>query len=267
MSFTREDDLSLALDLAQIADRITSARFLATDLAIDTKPDKTPVTDADKAAEEALRAALNEKRPRDGIVGEEFGENGQSAERYWVIDPIDGTANFLRGVPIWATLIGLIERSSDGSEKVVVGVVSAPALMRRWYAAENKGAFVSINSGQPKRISVSQVSQLTDASISYSNFPHADAWGDRFDKFQSLLVQSWRTRAIGDFYSHLLVAEGAVDVAAEPKLALWDMAALDIIVREAGGRFTNLEGREGPFGGNGLSTNSVIHSKIIKELN
>jgi histidinol-phosphatase len=250
--------------LADAADSITLARYQSIDLVVTTKPDNTPVTDADKATEEALRALLKNHRPEDGIVGEEFGNDAGGAERYWVIDPIDGTKNFLRGVPTWATLIGLIEKQSDGSEVAVVGVVSAPALFRRWHASEGNGAFVSVNKAAPTKINVSQVSEIKDASISYSDFI---GWGERLAPFQSLLADAWRTRGIGDFWSHMLVAEGAVDVAAEPSLALWDMAALDIIVREAGGRFTNMAGSDGSLGGSGLSTNSAIHEKIVGKLN
>jgi histidinol-phosphatase len=264
MSFTRGNDLALAMRLADAADSITLARYQSIDLVVTTKPDNTPVTDADKATEEALRALLKNHRPDDGIVGEEFGNDAGSAERYWVIDPIDGTKNFLRGVPTWATLIGLIEKQSDGREVVVVGVVSAPALFRRWHASEGHGAFVSVNKAAPERISVSQVSEVKDASISYSDFI---GWGERLAPFQELMAAAWRTRGIGDFWSHMLVAEGAVDVAAEPSLALWDMAALDIIVREAGGRFTNVAGVDGSLGGSGLSTNSAIHQKIVDALN
>ena len=264
MSFTRGNDLALAMRLADAADSITLARYQSIDLVVTTKPDNTPVTDADKATEEALRALLKNHRPDDGIVGEEFGNDAGSAERYWVIDPIDGTKNFLRGVPTWATLIGLIEKQSDGSEVVVVGVVSAPALFRRWHASEGNGAFVSVNKAAPERINVSQVSEIKDASISYSDFI---GWGERLAPFQELMAAAWRTRGIGDFWSHMLVAEGAVDVAIEPSLALWDMAALDIIVREAGGRFTNVAGSDGSLGGSGLSTNSAIHQKIVDALN
>ena len=264
MSFSRGNDLALAIRLADAADSITLARYQSIDLVVTTKPDNTPVTDADKATEEALRALLKNHRPDDGIVGEEFGNDAGNAERYWVIDPIDGTKNFLRGVPTWATLIGLIEKQSDGREVVVVGVVSAPALFRRWHASEGNGAFVSVNKAAPQRINVSQVSEIKDASISYSDFI---GWGERLAPFQELMAAAWRTRGIGDFWSHMLVAEGAVDVAIEPSLALWDMAALDIIVREAGGRFSNVAGVDGSLGGSGLSTNSAIHQKIVDKLN
>jgi len=266
MASNLEQDLALAHKLADAADAITLKRFQALDLVIDTKPDNTPVTDADKAAENVIRELLAKNRPEDAIVGEEFGDTSEnkSAKRYWVIDPIDGTKNFLRGVPTWATLIGLVERESDGSQRVVVGVVSAPALFRRWHAAENSGAFLSINGENPIRIEVSKVDEIKSASISYSDF---NGWGARLGKFQTILSSAWRTRGIGDFWSHMLVAEGAVDVAIEPSLALWDMAALDVIVREAGGSFTSIEGHNGPWGSSGMSTNSKIHKAIVDSLN
>jgi histidinol-phosphatase len=191
----------------------------------------------------------------------------------------------MRGVPTWATLIALVEVDSSGVEDVVVGIASAPALARRWSAAKGHGAFVRFNGGNSdtslselaendfdrsehsineKKISVSKVSALSDASISYSDFV---GWGDRLEPFQKMLANVWRTRGIGDFWSHMLVAEGAVDVAIEPSLALWDMAALDIIVREAGGTFTNTAGQTGPFGGSGVSTNGLLHNAVINGLN
>jgi histidinol-phosphatase len=263
MSTRRGEDLALAHRLADAADAITLSRYQALDLTVTTKPDNTPVTDADRSAEDAIRALLHAHRPDDGIVGEEFGTEGKEKSRYWVLDPIDGTKNFLRGVPTWATLIGLMERDADGVEKVVIGVVSAPALFRRWYAFEGGGAFVIVNGDVPKRIKVSAVSSIEDASISHSDFV---GWGDRLEPFNNLMKSAWRTRAHGDFWSHMLVAEGAVEVAAEPSLALWDMAALDIIVRETGGRFTNLDGVDGSLGGNGLSTNAALHDYVVQSL-
>lgn len=262
--YSLESDLELALELAAIADGITMARYLAQNLEVTTKPDNTPVTDADKSTERALRHHLANVRLDDGLVGEEFGSQNKEAARYWVMDPIDGTKNFMRGVPTWATLIGLVERQSDGSEKVIVGVVSAPALFRRWYASNGNGAFTTLNNGSPRRISVSKVSELSNASITYSDFL---GWSDRLVKFQNLISSCTRSRGLGDFWSHMLVAEGAVDIAAEPSLALWDMAALDVIVREAGGTFSNLTGEAGPFGGSGISTNTLLHAKVMAALN
>ncbi|MDP1851499.1 MAG: inositol monophosphatase family protein [Candidatus Planktophila sp.] len=257
------EDLALAHLLADIADSIAIERYQALDLVITTKPDNTPVTDADRAVETAVRQALSTHRPDDGLLGEEFGSDITGAKRYWIIDPIDGTKNFMRGVPIWACLIALVEVQDDGSEEAVVGVASSPALSRRWFASKGQGAFVTFN-GDSKKISVSQVSSLSDASIAYSDFIH---FGDRLEAFQTMLSQAWRTRGIGDFWSHMLVAEGAVDVAIEPTLAVWDMAALDIIVREAGGTFTNITGKSGPFGGSGVSTNGILHNAVINGIN
>jgi histidinol-phosphatase len=270
------DDLALAHALADLADAITLDRYQSQDLVITTKPDNTPVTDADRAVETAIREALGTHRSGDGLVGEEFGSNKGSSGRYWVIDPIDGTKNFMRGVPTWATLIALVQVDASGNEEVVVGIASAPALARRWAAAKGHGATVRFNAGTDdlleesigasldKKISVSKVSALSDASISYSDFV---GWGDRLEPFQKMLAGAWRTRGIGDFWSHMLVAEGAVDVAIEPSLAVWDMAALDIIVREAGGTFTNTAGQNGPFGGSGVSTNGLLHNAVINGLN
>mgnify|MGYP000536303660 FL=1 len=272
-----QDDLALAHALADLADAISLDRYQAQDLVITTKPDNTPVTDADRAVETAIREALATHRQTDGLVGEEFGSDKGTSGRYWVIDPIDGTKNFMRGVPTWATLIALVNVDSSGIEEVIVGIASAPALARRWSAAKGHGAFVRFSSGNiddlsedlgassnEKKISVSKVAKLSDASISYSDFV---GWGDRLEPFQKMLANAWRTRGIGDFWSHMLVAEGAVDIAIEPKLAVWDMAALDIIVREAGGAFTNTAGQNGPFGGSGVSTNGVLHNAVINGLN
>jgi len=256
-------ELEFALTLADRADAISLSRYQALDLEITTKPDNSPVTDADKAVERAIIDAIATKYPSDGVVGEEFGSSG-SKDRYWVIDPIDGTKNFVRGVPTWATLIALVE-----NEEVVASVVSSPALYRRWYASAGGGAFVveggSVKaSPAPRKLNVSKVSQLSDASITYSDF---QGWGARRANFEKLLDGAWRTRGLGDFWSHMLVAEGAVDVAIEPSLALWDMAALDLIVREAGGKFTSLDGVDGPFGPNAISSNGALHSAILEALN
>jgi len=258
-TFSLAEDLALALQIADAADLITQSRYQSQDLVITTKPDNTPVTDADKATETAIRAILTKERPDDGVLGEEFGESDNLGSRYWVIDPIDGTKNFMRAVPTWSTLIALIE---DG--EVIVGVVSAPAVTRRWHASKGNGAFVSFNGGAPRKISVSKVSQIKDASVTYSDFA---GFGERRDAFLSLIDQSWRSRGFGDFWSHMLVAEGSADIAVEPVLAVWDMAALDIIVREAGGSFTSITGEPGPHHGSGLSTNGILLDQVVKHLN
>lgn len=254
------DDLALALELADIADAITLDRFEATDLAVNSKPDMTPVSDADLACEEALRAKLTEARPTDAILGEEFGGEVEHNGRQWVIDPIDGTKNYVRGVPVWATLISLLE---DGVP--VVGVISAPALVRRWYASRDSGAFRTFNGGSPSRLAVSGVAELSDASISFSSL---SGWQERGlrENFVALSDETWRLRGYGDFFSYCLVAEGAVDIAAEPEVSLWDLAALAVLVEEAGGRFTSLSGTEGPHGGDAVATNGVLHDAVLGKL-
>ena len=252
-----EDDLALAVTLADAADTITSGRFGAADLVVDTKPDLTPVSDADRAVEESLRRRLADARPDDAVWGEEFGLSGD-ARRRWVIDPIDGTKNYVRGVPVWATLIGLL----DGDE-AVLGVVSAPALGRRWWAARGSGAWVSALGAEPRRLAVSRVAALDDASLSYASI---GSWSGRREQFVALTDQVWRTRAYGDFWSYMLVAEGAVDIAAEPELSLWDMAALAPIVVEAGGRFTGLNGVEGVQQGNAAASNGLLHDALLAAL-
>ena len=260
-------DLELALHLAKISDEISVARFQAVDLHVETKPDLTPVSDADKAIEEEIRKILARERPSDQIVGEEFG-SGDKSGRYWVIDPIDGTKNFVRGVPVLATLIALMERN-----EVLVGVVSAPALFRRWYASKGAGAFVQLTGGRdsaPRQLHVSGVKRIEDASLSISTFASPttgnrnDGWGELHPGLLNLAEAVWRTRAYGDFWSHMLVAEGAVDCALEPKLALWDMAPLSIILTEAGGRFTDFAGVDGPNGANGVSSNGALHQEILR---
>ncbi len=250
--------------MADAADAITLDRFQSDDLVIETKPDTTPVTDADKATERKIRELISQSRPDDLVIGEEYGApdptSDTSGKYYWVIDPIDGTKNFVRGIPVWATLIALI----DPNHKVVVGVVSSPALARRWSAAEGHGAYLSANGNVAQRIRVSGVTKIEDAQLIYSDLV---GWGTRKSAFLALQEKVWRTRGIGDFWSHMLVAEGAADIAVEPVLALWDMAPLDIIVREAGGAFSNIDGVDGPHGRSGVSSNGKLHADFISSLN
>jgi histidinol-phosphatase len=257
---SRTDDLELALLLADRADALTSSRFGALDLRVETKPDLTPVTDADRAVEAGLREALARERPNDSIVGEEFGGDTAFTGRQWIIDPIDGTKNFVRGVPVWASLIALLQ---DGVP--VVGAVSAPALQRRWWAAHGQGAFVAVNGAPPRRLSVSSVAQLSSASLSFSSL---SGWAQRGvrDRFIALTDAVWRVRAFGDFLSYCLVAEGAVDVAAEPEVSVWDLAALDIVVREAGGALTALDGTAGPHRGSAVATNGLLQQQVLDAL-
>jgi len=252
------DDLALALALADCADALTRERFGAGDLQVQTKPDLTPVTEADTAVERALRERLAAARPADAVLGEEYGQSGAGAGvRRWILDPIDGTKNFVRGIPVWATLIALQE-----GERLTVGVVSAPALHRRWWAARGRGAHVSEAGGRPRRLGVSAVGELADAQLSFSGLDGWEAQG-RLEAVLELSRRCWRSRAFGDFWHYMLVAEGAVDVAVEPEVTLWDLAAPLVIVEEAGGRFTDLGGVVSAAGGDALATNGRLHAAAL----
>jgi len=254
-----DDDLRLAHVIADQVDSVTMSRFKALDLQVETKPDLTPVSDADRTAEEVVRSQLARTRPRDAVHGEEFADTGHGS-RQWVIDPIDGTKNFIRGVPVWATLIALVDAGQP-----VLGLVSAPALGKRWWAANGSGAWSGKSLSAATRLRVSSVAQLSDASLSYSSLTGWEACG-RLEDFLDLTRAVWRTRAYGDFWSHVMVAEGAVDISCEPELALHDMAALVPIVTEAGGRFTSIKGVPGPFGGSALVTNGLLHDEALQIL-
>jgi histidinol-phosphatase len=204
-------DLAFALSLADDADAIALPRFRATDLRVDTKPDLTPVSEADSAVEARLRERIERERPGEAVLGEEEGGTDESG---WIVDPIDGTRNYTRGIPVWATLIAFADR---------VAVVSAPALGRRWWAVRGGGAYAN-GTG----IAVSAIDRLADATVLYAldRLPPPAA----FD--------AWHVRGFGDFWAHMLVAEGAAEVAVDAAgLAVWDTAAIRVIVEEAGGRF------------------------------
>ena len=256
---THTDDLRLAHILADDADSISMDRYKSLDLHVATKPDLTPVSEADQKVEQVIRMTLSRARPRDAVVGEEEGTTGWGARRL-IVDPIDGTKNYIRGVPVWATLIGLMVEN-----QVVVGVVSAPALGKRWWASYGDGAWTgrALMSATPCR--VSDVATLADASLSYASLK---GWHKRgkLDQFNQLMDDCWRTRAYGDFWSYMLVAEGAVDIAAEPELALHDMAAPSIIVTEAGGDYTALDGTPGPNGGDAVATNGRLHAEVLSRI-
>ena len=247
-------DLILALSLADAADAITTAHFGSTSLAVRTKNDRSPVSDADEAAERAIRDRLLLERPDDGVVGEEFGTTGTTARR-WIIDPIDGTRNYVRGVPVYGTLIALEEEG-----RIAVGVVSAPALSRRWWASRGEGAFCNGN-----RLRVSGVSTIAESFIGYDSITDFDQHG-LTSQFGDLMRACDRSRGFGDFWAHMLVAEGAIDAAIEPKVAFWDMAAVQVIVEEAGGRFSTLSGEPTADGGSGVSTNGLIHDRVLEML-
>lgn len=268
--FTLEADLELALRLADAADVISRARYQSVDLEVTTKPDKTPVTDADRAIEAALTEILGRERTADSVLGEEFGElpgrvteheigAGEHPHRQWIIDPIDGTSNFLRGVPVWATLIAL---AVDGVP--AVGVVSAPALGSRWWASTGGGAWRDAGAAR-RQLRVSAVSDLADASVSYNSLQQWDQAG-YLEPLVNLSRKVWRTRAYGDMWSYMLVAEGALDVAGEFDLKPYDIAALMPIVREAGGTFTSIDGHPDCWHGSALATNGHLHAAVRAEL-
>jgi len=299
-------DIDFALRLADKADQITLSYYGQADLQVAQKSDATPVSEADNLVEQTLRALIAAELPGDGILGEEFGVTAglggsggtavagrltgsavasasaglagagatagvgvladpmpdagvRAVGRHWIIDPIDGTKNFIRGVPVWATLIAL---AVDGD--VMVGVVSAPALGRRWWAGIGHGAWTNGN-GEPTPLHVSHVNNIADASLSYASLGGWQKFG-MLDKLVALSLACGRSRAYGDFWSYMLVAEGAVDIAAEPELEVYDMAALVPIVTEAGGRFTSLAGQPGPWGGNALATNGLLHDAVLSRL-
>jgi histidinol-phosphatase len=254
-------DLEFALELADLADAISLPRFRAADLVVETKPDMTPVSEADRAVEQSLRERVAAARPGDVVLGEEYGTGEQAATLLpaggcrWIVDPIDGTKNYVRGIPVWATLIAL-ER--DGA--VVAGVASAPALGRRWWAVRGHGAFAD---GHP--IAVSKVERLEDVQLTFGGLRTWRKYG-LLDRFLDLAGRCWRVRGFGDFWMHMLVAEGSADVAVEMEVNLWDLAVPKIILEEAGGRFTDLSGRATADGGSALSTNGLLHDEVLSIL-
>jgi histidinol-phosphatase len=254
------DDLRVALDMADLADGLTVAAFGRADLVVDTKPDRTWVTDADRGVESAVRDALGRARPGDAVMGEEYGSTGTGSRR-WIIDPIDGTSNFVRRVPVWATLLAL---EVDGV--LEVGVVSAPALGRRWWAGRGLGAWAAADHdgiiGPARAIHVSGVDRLEDAHLSTCGPEGWDRWGGP-QRLLDLSGRCWRDRAFGDFWSHVLVAEGACDIGIDPIVSLWDLAALQVVVEEAGGTFTDFAGEARADGGSALSTNGLLHQNVL----
>ena len=247
------DDLALALELAEISDRLTMIRYRAGDLRVQEKPDLTPVTDADRAVEEALRERLAEVRPHDAVLGEEYGDDDAApTERRWIVDPIDGTKNYVRGIPIWGTLIALQQEG-----EVSVGVVSAPSLCRRWWATRGGGAFLN-----GARLEVSAVRDLHDAVLLWSGIEEWDAVGQG-DAVIELARRCWRSRGVGDFWQYMLVAEGAAEIAVDPVVSLWDLAAPMVIVEEAGGRFSDLSGARTPDGGSAMASNGQLHDEAL----
>jgi histidinol-phosphatase len=251
------DDLQLALELADAADSITLSRYRADDLVVETKPDLTPVSEADRAVEQVIREHLRQVHPDDAVVGEEYADTAAAGgtHRRWIVDPIDGTKSYVRGVPVWATLLAL---EADGA--LAVGVISAPALGRRWWGARGAGAYVreGFGDGEPRRLQVSAVGELSDAQLCFAGFEEWRETG-RVDALLELGAQCWRTRGYGDFWQYMLVAEGAVEIALDPVVSLWDVAAPLVVVQEAGGRFTDFGGQATADGGDSIATNGILH--------
>ena len=247
------DDLAFALSLADATDGITMPRFRAADLRIDTKPDTSVVSDADRAAETAIRDLVARERPGEGVLGEEYGDDGTDVR--WIVDPVDGTSNFVRGVPVWATLIAL-----ERGRATTLAVVSAPALRRRWWAVRGGGAFAD---GEPIR--VSQIRRVEEASISITSVRSLRRRG-LADRYLTLAERAWSSRALGDFWQHALVAEGSVDVALETAMNLWDYAPVQLIVEEAGGRCTDFAGEPPRHGSSFVATNGLLHDAVLEAL-
>ena len=250
------DDLALALELADLADEITLARFGAADLAVETKPDLTPVTEADTAVERAVRERIAAIRPEDAVVGEEYGGDERDADRRWIIDPIDGTKSYVRGIPVWATLIAVQER-----DEITIGVVSAPGLGRRWWAARGNGAFGRAG-GEERALHVSGVRELSGAQLCFGGL---EEWAEvgRPETLLELGRRCWRSRGFGDFWGYMIVAEGGAEIMLDPIVAVWDLAAPLVIVEEAGGRFTDFAGTRTAEGGDALATNGYLHGHAL----
>ena len=259
-------DLRFAHELADVADAITVARFRATDLRVDTKPDLTPVSEADRAAEEAVRARVAASGRDEGVLGEEFGDDGGDAK--WIVDPIDGTTNYVRGVPVWATLLAL-EREAE----VVLGLVSAPALHRRWWALRGEGAYAdgyplrrrrhlrswagSVEPTPAHRCRVSGIARIEECGVSTTSARHMpDGW-------RTIVQRAWSNRGLGDFWQHCLVAEGSVDIACDSVMQVWDYAPVQIVVEEAGGRCTTFGGDAPHPDGSFVATNGLLHDEVV----
>ncbi|MBT5398385.1 MAG: histidinol phosphatase [Micrococcales bacterium] len=249
------NDIELLQVLASAADEISLARFRALDLVVEAKPDRTPVTDADKAVEGKLRELLKLYRPTDEVIGEEMDKTGDS-NRSWIIDPIDGTANYLRGVPIWGTLIAL---RVDG--EITTSIISAPALGRRWWAGKGRGAFTKDIDGSVRKIAVSKIAMLEDSTLSFNSL---EQWRNQglLEQLLELSTNVSRTRAYGDFLSYMFVAEGAIEIASEHDLKIHDIAALVPILTEAGGRITDLQRELTEDSSSVIATNSLLHQAV-----
>ncbi|MCR2784567.1 MULTISPECIES: inositol monophosphatase family protein [unclassified Microbacterium] len=253
------DDLALALRLADAADAVSMGRFDAADLDVQLKADASHVTEADLATERAIRAILENERPGDGIFGEEFGSSGDAA-RQWIIDPIDGTANYLKGIPMWTTLIAL---AVDGVPRI--GVASQPALGRRWWGATGLGAWTNTPGGEPRRLAVSRIDSIAEASASFQSISQWDDAG-HLDDVVRLSRAVWRDRGYGDTWPYMLLAEGRLEFVAEFDVKEYDIAALVPIISEAGGRFTSFDGTDSIGERSAVATNGILHDDFLRLL-
>jgi histidinol-phosphatase len=252
------EDLALALELADLADSMTIDRFGAADLVVETKPDLTPVTEADTAVERAVRERVAAVRPGDVVVGEEYGTPSSDSARRWIVDPIDGTKGYVRGLPVWATLLAL-----QVGDKLTAGVVSAPALGRRWWASRGSGAFVrSGDQDDAQELRVSDVRELSDAQLCFGGLEEWEQVG-RVEALMELGRACWRSRGFGDFWGYMIVAEGGAEIMLDPIVSVWDLAAPLLIVEEAGGRFTDFSGARTAAGGDALGTNGHVHEAAL----
>jgi len=250
-------ELELALELAAAADAITLPAFRSQTLAVERKRDGSEVTAADRAAEAAIRDRVAAARPDHGVFGEEFGRSGDGSPWQWIVDPIDGTSGFVRGIPVWATLIALTHAELG----VVAAAVSAPALGARWWAARGGGTFAD-----GRRCHVSDVDRVADAQVSVTFSAGWDELG-LTPVLTALAGEARRARGFGDFWQHALVAEGAVDVAIDAVgVAPYDIAAVRLLVEEAGGMLTDREGVATHEGGTAISTNGVLHAEVLRRL-
>jgi histidinol-phosphatase len=252
-------DVEFLHTLADLADAISMPHFEAQDFVVETKADRTEVTIADRSTEAALTDAINARFPDHQVLGEEFGVRGSLASGWrWILDPIDGTSNFTRGVPMWATLI-----AAEHNGVLQAAMVSCPGLHKRWWALAGTGSFTG-TAQSPKVLRVSKVSKLADTFISFSD----GHWTDTAmrSRLQGIVDQCARQRCFGDFWQHMLVAEGAIDAAVEPIVSLWDLAAVQLIVEQAGGTFTDIAGDARPDGGSAVSSNGLLHQGLLAAL-
>jgi histidinol-phosphatase len=257
--------LSAGLGCSDEADAIALRSFRDV-LHVEAKPDRTFVTQVDRSIEELVRARLADAFPEDGFVGEEYGTQAGTSGRRWYIDPIDGTHNYMRGIPLFGSLLAL-----EVGDELTIGIMSAPALGRRWLAWRGGGAWaVDLREGtwsaaSARRLEVSAIGTIESSQILYSSLPEVLRSG-LVPGFTDVLSEAWRDRGLGDFWGYALVAEGAAEAMVEIGVKPWDLAAAVVVVEEAGGRLTDLEGRRTIHGASVLATNGRLHDELLERL-